>query len=211
MVAGSLCRDLDQESNVNVVALASCSAQAAEATIRHQPQVAIIDTELDGGGIKACQRIVAACPTTAVLIMSPFDRDIYLAQAWSAGAVGFITKCDTLDDLLRFVRQARRGKPLFTSEQLYRIQQWQQNIAPRLEALTSREWDVLHLIVEGKSNREISDTLSLTENTVAKHVTALLRKTDLDSRHALISFANRQYITYHTHNVMLNVSHIRSN
>lgn len=211
MVAGSLSRDLNQESNIHVVALANNARQAVEATTRHQPQVTVIDTELDGNGIKACQHITASFSTTAVLVISPFDWDIYLAQAWAVGAIGFITKCDTLDELLRFIWQAQRGKPLFTSEQIYRIQLWQQHIAPRLDTLTSREWEVLHLIVEGKSNREIANTLNLAESTVAKHITGLLHKTRLDSRHALISFANQQHITQSTQIPLSTYSMRRSN
>lgn len=126
---------------------------------------------------------------------------MYLAQAWAAGAIGFITKCDTLDDLLGFIQHARQGRSLFSPEQLSRIQQWKQQIAPRLEALTAREWDVLQLIVEGKSNRDLATALQLTESTVTKHTTALLRKINVESRHALISFAHQHHIQQYTPSV----------
>lgn len=209
MVARSLCRDLDGEHDVQVVELADNAHQAVAATVRHQPQVTVVDTELAGNGIHACQQIAASCPTTAVLVLSPFDWDIYLAQAWTAGAIGFITRCDTFDDLLSFLQQAQRGRPLFIPEQLARIQQWKQQIAPRLEALTAREWDVLQLIIDGKSNRDISTTLQLTESTVAKHITALLGKTHLESRHALISFAHQHHIQHYTPHVTFSAFGIR--
>jgi DNA-binding NarL/FixJ family response regulator len=175
------------ESNLLVVGEAGTSAEALVAASSLQPDAAIVDVHLhDRAEPGICQQLIGCCPGIAVLVLSNLDWDIYLAEAWSDGAAGFLSKRATGREVAHAVQQAVRGQ-IFTLEQLRRIATWETALGDQLRSLGSRERDVLRLVATGSGNREIAWHLDLSENTVEKYVSNILRKLDARSRTELLA------------------------
>jgi two-component system, NarL family, response regulator DevR len=167
------------------------AATAAEtiALVRElRPDVAVVDVHLpDANGIAVCRLLGREDPDVAVVIVSVFDWDVYLAAAKGAGAAGFLLHSTSLPELVRLIRQAGQGS-LFTPEQEQRVLTWNREVGRRLALLQPRERDVLRQVAQGKTNRQIADELHVSPHTVEKHVGSLLRKLDVSSRTALLAF-----------------------
>jgi DNA-binding NarL/FixJ family response regulator len=116
------------------------------------------------------------------LILTAHDRDAFLAEMEEAGAVGFLTKDEELPNIVAAVRRAAHGEVLYTQEQWERIRRWREEVGGRWESLTEREREVLRLVAEGETNREIAKTLRITKKTVEKHVSNVLDKLEMGSR-----------------------------
>jgi two-component system, NarL family, response regulator DevR len=180
---------LEQVDDFTVVAEAGLVSQAVKQAVRFSPQIVLMDMQLpDGDGTEACQQIVSCIPEVAVIILTAFDRDVYLEQAWSSGAVGFLEKTVDSHALVKAIRSAANGQYIFDGSQMCRIRAWQRTVKAKLEVITPREQEVLRYILEGKTNHQIAYALTLSENTVEKHVGALLGKVGVPSRQALITF-----------------------
>jgi DNA-binding NarL/FixJ family response regulator len=187
--------ELEQDAQLAVIAEARSVTEAVEKAVWLRPRVAIIDMQLpDKSGVEACRQMVKRCPGTAVLILSAFNWDACLAKAWEAGAAGFVVKEVDPNELIRAIRQAAQGERVYTREQWRRIHLWQEVVGHQLEALTEREWEVLRLVVAGQRNREIADTLVLSENTVKKYIAMLLQKLGRGSRQGLIAFTVQHHL-----------------
>ncbi len=117
-----------------------------------------------------------------ILLLSAHDNPAYHHEAHLLGAVGYFLKALALDVVLEGVRQAVREQTVWTLEQLARIRAWEEQVKFRWDALTGREWDVLRALAQGKSNREISAELHITERTVEFHVGNILGKLGVGSR-----------------------------
>jgi len=195
MVRRGLCLALERGSGLAVVAEADEVGQAVEKVEQHHPQVVLVDMHLPGGGgAEACSQITACCPGTAVLVLSAFDWDIYLAQALAAGAAGFIVKEAGTAELIRAVRTVAQGGRAFTASQLQRVRTWQREVGAKLEALTPRQLEVLPLVARGRSNAEIAQALVISVKTVESHVSGILAKLDVSSRRDVIRWARRTHV-----------------
>ncbi len=199
VVRRGLGAELGQDARLAIVGEAGSVSGAVAKAEQVHPQVAVIDVQLpDGTGMEACREIRERCLETRALIFTSFDWDVYLAHAWAAGAAGFVVKGVDLDGLVEAVCQAACGNRLYTSEQLQRIQAWQEAAGAQLAALTAREWEVFQLLLAGKSNREIAEALVLSQNTVEKHIGNLLKKLGVCSRQALVALALQYHLQLQT-------------
>src|SRR5262245_15870313 len=133
-------------------------------------------------GFDFCRELTAAWTMLAIIMLAEHDDDILLEKAWVAGAAALLLNHAEPDVLLEAIRQAAAGRKLFSLEQRRRIQTWERDIGAGVRAVTPREWDVLQLLMDGRGNAEISQALIVSENTVEKHVSALLSKLGLRSR-----------------------------
>jgi DNA-binding NarL/FixJ family response regulator len=158
----ALAQALTQATDLDLIA-ETHSIQDALTVVRTQcPDVAILDHYLpDGSGIVACRQIRAACPHTAVLILTDRDEDTYLAQAKRAGAAGFLSKASPLESLVEAISQAASGQRLWTIEQIHRIDAWEEAVGRQIDELTPREWEVLRLIASGNAREEIGKALHI--------------------------------------------------
>jgi DNA-binding NarL/FixJ family response regulator len=150
-----------------------------------QPDVVLMDLvmpEMDG--IAATAEIRQKYPHCQVLVLTSFAEDQRVPDAIQAGAVGYLLKDVLKADLLRAIHAAARGEPTLHPEAQRQLMQ--QVVAPPtdnlLETLTEREMDVLRLIAQGKSNKEIAATLHLTEGTVKGYVSTILGKLQVTDR-----------------------------
>jgi two-component system, NarL family, response regulator DevR len=176
------------ESTGDIVVVGE-SGTAAEATSRIpalRPDVAILDGRLpDGSGVDVCRDVRSVDPSIKALILTSYDDDEALFAAILAGAAGYVLKEITGTDLIGTVRRVAEGQslidPALTMKVLDRVRHGETE-APELAQLTEREREILALIAEGLTNRQIGERLFLAEKTVKNYVSSLLGKLGLERR-----------------------------
>lgn len=195
----------EQPDDIDLVGEAANGQDAVRLAEHLTPDVVLMDLRMPGvDGITATRRITAARPSTRVLALTTFDDDDHLYPALAAGACGFLVKDTPPPQLLDGVRRAARGEAPFSQAALDRIvaraldtgtaQPAQRAPAPPA-GLTPREQQVLGLLGQGLSNKEIGDRLHLGVTTVKTHVANLMAKTGCDNRIRLAVLAVRSGVT----------------
>ncbi len=172
----------DVALDIIVVGEAASGREALWLVKARQPSVMLLDCRLPEMHGPAVARIIQeqGLPVQ-VLGLSGYDDDRLLWEMWNAGAAGYLLKSQAPEAIVNAVRAASQGKALWTSEQLARIQSWQEEVWQRWENLTVREREVLALIIEGRSNKHIAAILEVSEHTVETHVGNLLDKLEVTS------------------------------
>jgi DNA-binding NarL/FixJ family response regulator len=161
-----------------VVGEASDGEQAVEMFRRLRPDVTLMDLRLPKlNGVDAIARIRAESPAARVIVLTTYDGDEDIYRAMQAGAKGYLLKGMDLKELTEAVRTVHAGKSRIPS-------QVAEKLAERMSGatLTARELEVLRLIVAGKSNKDIGNTLFISEATVKTHVNSLLSKLGVEDR-----------------------------
>ncbi len=162
---------------------AADGGQSLDAIDRDLVRIVGVVTQLgEDSGTGLLDALAEAESRPAILLLSAHDNPTYLHEAHRLGAVGYFLKALALDVVLEGVRQAVRGQTVWTLEQLARIRAWEEQVKFRWDALTGRERDVLRALAQGKSNREISAELHITERTVEFHVGNILGELGAGSR-----------------------------
>ncbi|HZA32157.1 MAG TPA: response regulator transcription factor [Propionibacteriaceae bacterium] len=177
---------LGTTKDLSVVGEAQTVAEALHRIPAARPDVAIVDARLpDGSGIELCREIRSSLPDTQCLILTSYDDDEALFSAVMAGAAGYLLKEIGGSSLTDAIRQVAAGRSLLdsavTGKLLERLRH-PPTEDPRLASLTAREREILDLISEGLTNREIGARLFLAEKTVKNYVSALLMKLNMASR-----------------------------
>ncbi|MGH3243632.1 MAG: response regulator [Spirillospora sp.] len=197
----------DSADDIEIVGEAADGREAVRLVDEHRPDVVLMDLRMPGvDGITATRRIVAAHPATRIVVLTTFDDDDHLYPALSAGAFGFLVKDAPPLDLLEAIRRAARGDAPFSHGVLSRLVDQAVRThrpadqdalpgVPGVAGLTGREREVLAMVGEGLSNREIANSLHLGVTTVKTHVTNLIRKTGCDNRIRLAVIAVQSGIT----------------
>lgn len=197
LVRRGLCLLFEPEADLEVVGEAADGEEAVRLAERLVPDVILMDLRMPGvDGITATRRIVRSRPSAQVLAVTTFDDDSHLYPALEAGVTGFVTKDTPPPALLDAVRKAADGDQAFSRTVLARLVERASAVprpAPAVlpSSLTPRERDVLALVTEGLSNREIAERLSVSVTTIKTHVAALLTKTGRPNRIALAILADR--------------------
>lgn len=175
---------LSEEADFEVVGTAENSDNAVAMVKRHKPNVVLMDVILPGlDGIETTKRVIAANPSTQVLILTSYSDDQRVRDAIQAGAIGYLLKDVLKADLLNAIRSAAAGKPALHPEaQQFLMRQITGAPSFPHSRLTSREFNILQLIAEGKSNKEIALALSLTEGTVKGYVSTIFDKLEVADR-----------------------------
>src|ERR1700761_728915 len=186
---------LERQADIEVVAEAADGAEAREVAIRERPDLAILDVKMPKlTGLQATREIKAQAPEVSVLILSMHDDERYLFEALKAGAGGYVLKKEADQFLVDAVRAVVRGEPFLTNAaQRALVRAWIADApAGPVEPLTPREQEVLKLIAEAHTNREIGEILHLSEKTVESHRGNLLRKLGMRDRVELVRYAIRR-------------------
>ncbi len=174
---------LDRESDIAVVGEADDGDAALRLLETLAPDVIVLDCQLPGhDGVAVAAAARSQGLPSRVVALSAYDDDRYLAGMAAVGAVGYLLKNEAPGRIAEAVRAAQRGEPLWTVEQLARVQRWQAEVAALWASLTEREREVLHLVAAGLSNKEIAQTLTISVRTTDFHVSNILRKLNLISR-----------------------------
>lgn len=182
---------LSVQPAVDVIGEASNGEEALALAVRLQPDVVLMDVQMPVlDGVAATRQLKRTLPDCQVIMLTTFDDDEYVFEGLRAGALGYLLKDTSSESLLNAIRAAARGESFLQPSIAAKVV----NEFARLsvsapaspstdtEPLTARERDILRLMVEGMSNREIADELVITEGTVKNHVTNILSKLGVQSR-----------------------------
>jgi DNA-binding NarL/FixJ family response regulator len=185
---------------VEVVAEASDGVQARDLTIRHRPDVVLLDIRMPGLDGLAALREITRGSRAAVLMLTTFGEEAYIDEALTSGAAGFILKSSAADELEPALRAAAAGEmflsPPVTRRAVAELRRLRpappgDDAAARLADLSERERDVLRLLAQGLSNTGISERLVISESTVKTHVSRILLKLGCENRVQAALFAHR--------------------
>lgn len=182
------------EPDIVIVGEVDSGEEALAIVCELRPDVVIMDVAMPGiGGIEATRRIKEACPETAVLALTMHEDEQYFFAMLGAGASGYIPKRAAPDDLISAVRAVHQGN-IFLHSTLARF--LLQNVLPpqagqehAVEGLTPREQEVLTLIAEGLTSRQIAERLVVSPKTVDRHRENIMAKLNLHSRVELVKYA----------------------
>ncbi|MET8947162.1 response regulator transcription factor [Streptomyces sp. NPDC004542] len=179
---------LNDEPDLTVVGEAGTVEQALVRVPALRPDVAVLDVRLpDGDGVTVCRELRSRMPGLACLMLTSFDDEEALLDSIMAGASGYVLKQIQGSDLVSAVRTVARGQSLLdpsaTTRLMARLRGGQQQETPdALPGLTEREREILALIGEGLTNRQIGRRLYLAEKTVKNHISRLLAKLGVERR-----------------------------
>lgn len=190
MIRVGLTAILTTDPGIAVVAEAADGREALELVRLHRPDIALLDIRMPGlDGLSAAARLSAVAPHVAVIMLTTFDEDGYVARALAAGAAGFLLKAADPRELILGVRAVAEGAAFLSPRIAQKvIAKLGDGLARadlarnRLTALTTREREVLSLVGRGMSNQEIARSLFLVEGTVKTHVSAILLRLGLNNR-----------------------------
>jgi two-component system response regulator DevR len=195
VVRSGLAMLLHTVGGMDIVGEAGTAAEAVEKIPLLKPDVAVLDARLpDGSGIEVCRDVRSMDPSLKVLILTSYDDDDALVAAILAGAAGYVLKDIRRNDLVSAVRNVAAGysliDPAITQRVLDRVRQGDSR-SPQLDGLTDRELELLKLIAEGLTNRQIGERMFLAEKTVKNYVSILLGKLGLERRTQAAVMASR--------------------
>jgi DNA-binding NarL/FixJ family response regulator len=184
---------LDQQEGITVVAEAEDGVEAVEAALKHKPDVAVLDVSMPRmTGIQATHEIKQHLPDTAIVLLSMHDDQRYFYEALKAGAAGYVLKRSADTQLVDAIHAAIRGEPFISpvaEEELLR--NWLER-DERSGELTQRELEVVKLIAEAHTNKQIAQILNLSEKTVESHRGNVLSKLGMRDRVELVRYAIRR-------------------
>jgi len=180
--------------DVEIVGEASEGRDAIDKVRRLAPQVVLMDIVMPiMGGLEATRRIRKKNPGVKVLVLTQYDDPEYVLSMLRAGARGYISKTAPASDLISAIRAVHRGESfLYPSAAMTLIQEYLMQVAEEkneYERLTDREREILQLVAEGHTNRQIADALFISVKTVLRHTTNMMQKLGLRNRTELIKYA----------------------
>jgi DNA-binding NarL/FixJ family response regulator len=187
---------LEEEPGFTVVAEADDGAAAVAAALANAVDLAVLDVAMPRlTGIQAARQITEHRPAMRILILSMHDNEEFFFEALKAGASGYVLKTAAHTDLVSACRAAMRGEPFLYPEgvaALIRTFLDNGGVDPAAGPLTPRETEVVKLIAEGFTSREIGDVLHISDKTVERHRANVLDKLGLKDRVALTRYAIRR-------------------
>lgn len=187
---------LETQSDFKVVAETGDGSEALQLAEQYKPDVLIADMMMPGlSGVEIARRIKSVASTVKVIILSMYDAESYVVEALGAGVAGYVLKKSSSSELIFAIRQALEGK-IFLSPSINEraIQAYMQRAQESrdedpYDSLTPREREIFQLAVQGLSNPQIAERLSLSPRTVEMHRSNLMKKLGLSSQTELIKYA----------------------
>ncbi|MBL8093443.1 MAG: response regulator transcription factor [Anaerolineales bacterium] len=195
---------LDLEPGMAVIGEASHGAAGVETALRLRPDIVLMDVQMaspDGApalnGVQATAELIRQWPAARVMILTTFDRDDYVYEGVRAGAMGYLLKDTPADRLIDTIRRVHAGEPFIQPEIASRAlrEMMRAGSTPAnadADALSEREREVLVLLAQGASNREIATHLVITEGTVKNHVSNILGKLQAENRTQAADIARKR-------------------
>jgi NarL family two-component system response regulator LiaR len=176
--------------DLNFVGEAASGEEALRLCKDVRPDVVLMDLVMPGmDGAAATQIIRDECPDTQVIALTSFKEQELVQGALKAGAIGYLLKNVTADELVSAIRAAHAGQPTLAPEAAHVLIQASQNPPTIGSDLTSREREILELMVEGLSNPDIAEKLVVSRSTVKFHVSSILSKLGVSSRTQAVTLA----------------------
>jgi DNA-binding NarL/FixJ family response regulator len=185
---------IERQSDMRVVAEADDGVDALERTQAERPDVAVLDVSMPRmTGLQAAREIRAHSPDTRVLLLSMHDDERYFFEGLEAGAAGYVLKRAADTDLIDALRTVAGGRTFLSGDaQALLMREWKQGRSEPEDPLTPRELEVVKLIAEAYTNRQIAQTLKLSEKTVESHRANVLSKLGMRDRVELVRYAIRR-------------------
>lgn len=195
---------LEEQQGWEVVAEAVDGREAVEKATKLKPDVVVIDIAMPSlNGLEAVRQIVKAVPNCRVLVLTMYDSDPLIQQVLQAGARGYLLKSDAGRDLVSAIDALRRNKTFFTPKVSQMVLEGYLDKSPREKEpeseaeslrLTSRQREIVQLLAEGKSSKEVAAVLGLSVKTAETHRANIMRKLDCHSVTELVRYAIRNHI-----------------
>ena len=192
---------LERHDNFEVVGEAADGREAVEIAAAQKPDVVVMDVAMPHlNGVEAARQILSRNPDTAIVMLSMHSDESYVLRSLKAGARGYLLKDSAEADLIAAIQAIVEGRSFFSpgvrallkEDYIYRLQKF--GADDTYELLTAREREVLQLVAEGRSNKEVARLLNLSLYTVETHRTHILQKLNLHSVPELILYAVRKGI-----------------
>jgi DNA-binding NarL/FixJ family response regulator len=192
---------LETEPDLEVIGEAADGRQAVDMTGELHPDVVVMDIAMPRlNGIDATGQIVRQHPEVGVIMLSMYSDEEYLVRTLTAGAKGYLLKDSAETDLVRAVHSVSDGKPFFSpaiaktllEDYVRRLQQ--RGLSDSYDLLSDREKEVLQLLAEGKTNKEVATVLNLSTHTVETHRTHIMQKLSLHNTAEIVLYAVRKKI-----------------
>jgi two-component system, NarL family, response regulator NreC len=192
---------LERQPGMEVVGEASDGREAVQMAEAVRPDVVIMDIAMPLlNGIEATAQMLKHDPRIGVIILSMHSDEDYLVSALNAGAKGYLLKESAEVDLVKAIQSVARGTPFFSPEVAQTMMEdhvrflRQRNLEDSYELLTEREKEVIHLLAEGKSNKEVATILNVSVYTVETHRMHLMQKLNLHNTAEIVLYAVRKKI-----------------
>jgi DNA-binding NarL/FixJ family response regulator len=193
VVRGGLVAVLEDESEFQVVGAAGSAEEATALAERHAPEVVLLDLEMPGmDGVEAIPRLADAAPAARVLVFTAYDTDERVFGAIRAGARGYLLKGASAEEIARAVRVVHAGGSYLEPRVAAKVMAQVGAPGRATNVLSPREREVLQLVAEGLSNKQIARSLSITERTVKFHVSSILSKLGAGNRTEAVTLAAQQ-------------------
>ena len=196
IVRKGICALLATEPRIEVVGEACDGSDAVAAAQRLQPDVILMDIVMPGvDGLEATRRLACCQPQARILVLTSFAGDDKIFPAIKAGALGYLLKDSGPEELVHAIQQVHRGESSLhptIARRLLRELSSPSEPGPESDCLTGREVEVLQLVAQGQSNRQVADLLTISEATVRTHVSNILSKLNLCSRTQAALYALRE-------------------
>jgi DNA-binding NarL/FixJ family response regulator len=193
---------LETQPDIKVIGEAGSGRDAVRQVAKLMPDVTLMDIAMpELNGIEATQQVRETCPSTKVIILSMYSTSQHISRAFKAGARGYILKESAGDDVIKAVRMVHSGKVFLCSEISevvvgdYIQKREAGEVEDPLVRLSSREREILQLLVEGKSNSKIAELLYLSPKTVETYRSHLMQKLAISDLPSLVKFAIQHGIT----------------
>ena len=192
---------LERQPDMEVIGEAADGREAVRLTESLNPDIVIMDIAMPLlNGIEATAQMVRRAPNVGVIILSMHSDEDYLLSALNAGAKGYLLKESAEVDVVRAIQAVHKGAPYFSPEiaktmlEDYMRFLQQRNLQDSYDLLTEREKEVLQLLAEGKSNKEVATLLEVSVNTVDSHRMHLMQKLNLHNTAEIVLYAVRKKI-----------------
>ena len=178
---------LDQEDGLKVIGEASDGFSAVEKIQNNPPDLSLIDVDMPGiSGIRAIRILRKAMPEMKILVLSTYDDEKYIQDAMLAGADGYLLKCVEVADLVKVIRSVFEGREIVSPFLMNLAVEGDTGERPEEPhdpiTLTQREKEILKAIIDGQSNKEISNALCISIETVKSHIKSIYQKLQVRNR-----------------------------
>jgi DNA-binding NarL/FixJ family response regulator len=192
---------LTQDPEIEIAGEAEDGREAVRLAAELQPNIVIMDIAMPQlNGLDAAQQITKTNPRSSVIMLSMYSDEEFLIRALSAGAKGYLLKDSAEADVLRAVHAVAQGRTYFTpsiahtllEDYMRRLQQ--EGVQDRYDLLTDREREILQLLAEGRSNKDVATLLNLSIHTVDTHRTNFMQKLGLHNTAEIVIYAMRKKI-----------------
>jgi DNA-binding NarL/FixJ family response regulator len=197
IVRDGLVAILSTQPDFAVVGESSNGADAVRLSRDLKPDVVLLDLEMpEMDGVEALKQMRQVCPAVRVIVLTAFDTDERIVGAVRAGAQGYLLKGTPREEIFRAIRVVSKGgsllEPLVASKLIHHVESGAQEPDRPRETLTEREREVLTLLAQGRTNKEIAASLVITERTVKFHVSSILAKLGVGNRTEAVTLAAQQ-------------------